>query len=179
MLVDVRPLPGGIDMGWKIVTLGAVVVIGGCLTAAAIERTPKVALDFQLYTTRGKLVTLADYRGKPVVLDFWASWCGPCRSAIPVLERIHQDFKERGVVVLGVNVHDQQSPAQTMQDLGATYPALVGGDDVAKSYGVDSLPTILIIGADGQIIYREKGFSSIMEQRMTEALEKELAKPAP
>ncbi len=166
-------------MGWKIASLGALVVIGGCLTAAAIERGPtKAASDFSLYTTRGKLVHLADLQGKPVVLDFWASWCGPCRSAIPVLERIHQDFKERGVVVLGINVHDQQNPAQTMQDLGATYPALIEGDAVARSYGVEGLPTVLVIGADGQIVYRETGFSSIMEARITEVLEKELAKSA-
>jgi thiol-disulfide isomerase/thioredoxin len=166
-------------MGWKIAALGSLVVIGGCLTAAAIERGPaKTASDFTLYSTRGKMFHLADLQGKPVVIDFWASWCGPCRSAIPVLERIHQDFKERGVVVLGINVHDNQNPAQTMQDLGATYPALIEGDAVAKSYGVEGLPTVIVIGADGQVLYRETGFSSIMEARIGEVLEKELARSA-
>ena len=166
-------------MRWKITAIGALAVIGACFAAAAIERTPKVATDFSLYTTRGKLVSLSDYRGKVVVLDFWASWCPPCRAAIPVLDRVHQEFKERGVVVLGINAHESQDPAQTMQDLGGSYPALVAGDEVAKTYGVDGLPTILVIGADGQIVYREKGFSSIMEQRIGEVLEKELAKASP
>jgi thiol-disulfide isomerase/thioredoxin len=167
-------------MGWKIASLGVLVVIGGCLTAAAIERPMRstVAPDFTLYTTRGKAVHLAALRGKPVVIDFWASWCGPCRSAIPVLERIHQDFKERGVVVLGVNARDPQNPAQTMQDLGATYATLVEGDSVAQTYGVEGFPTVIVVGVDGQIIYRETGFSSIMEARIGEVLEKELGKAA-
>ena len=163
-------------MGWKLVAFGAVIVIGAGLTAAALDGTPKNAADFALYSTRGKQFTLSAQRGKVVVLDFWAGWCPPCRSAIPVLERIHQEYKDRGVTVLGVNVRDTENPATTMQDLGATYPALIGGDEVAKNYGVDGLPTILVIDAEGNIAYREKGFSSIMEKRIGEVIERELAK---
>lgn len=78
--------------------------------------------------------------------------------------------------MLGVNVNDDQNPAQSMQDLGATYMGLVGGDDVAREYGVEGLPTILVIDGDGQIVYREKGFTPIMEKRVSEVLEKELSK---
>ncbi len=163
-------------MVWKLVGIGAVVIVGAAFTATALDRTPKMAHDFRLYTTRGKSVALSDYRGKPVVVDFWASWCGPCRTAIPALERIHQEYKERGVVVLGVNVNDDQNPAQSMQDLGATYTGLVGGDDVAREYGVEGLPTILVVDSEGQIVYREKGFTPIIEKRVSEVLEKELAK---
>lgn len=163
-------------MVWKLVGVGAVVVVGAAFTAAALDRTPRMAHDFRLYTTRGKSVALSDYRGKPVVLDFWASWCGPCKIAIPALDRIHQEYKERGVVVLGVNINDEQNPAQTMQDLGGSYTALVGGDDVAREYAVESLPTIIVIDAEGQIVYREKGFTPIMEKRVSEVLEKELSK---
>ena len=165
-------------MGWKLATFGAVVVIGAGITAAALDSTPKAASDFTLFSTRGKKITLSACRGNVVVVDFWASWCPPCRAAIPVLERIHQEYKERGVKVLGVNVHDNQDPAVTMLDLGATYPALVGGDEVAKAYGADSLPTILVIDGEGNIVFREKGFSSIMEKRIGEVIDKELAKAA-
>ncbi len=165
-------------MAWKLVTFGAVVVIGAGLTAAALDTTPKAASDFALMSTRGKQFTLSKNRGSVVVVDFWASWCPPCRAAIPVLERIHQEYKERGVKVVGVNVHDNQDPAASMLDLGATYPALVGGEEVAKAYGAESLPTIVVIDGDGNIVYREKGFSTIMEKRIGEVIEKELAKTA-
>jgi thiol-disulfide isomerase/thioredoxin len=163
-------------MVWKLIAFGSVIVIGAAFTAGALDRAPKQAPDFRLFSTRGKSVALSDYRGKIVVLDFWASWCGPCRSAIPALDRIQQDYKERGVTVLGVNSSDNQNPAQTMQDLGATYTALVAGDEVARTYGVESLPTILVIDTEGQIVYREKGFTPIMEKRLSEVLDKELAK---
>jgi thiol-disulfide isomerase/thioredoxin len=161
-------------MGWKLVAFGTVVIIGGALTAAALERTPRIAGDFRLSTTAGRAVTLSALRGKPVVLDFWTSSCRPCLSAIPMLERLHQEYKDRGVQVLGVNVHDTQDPAQTMQDLGASYATLVGGDEVARSYGVEGLPTIIVIDAQGNIIFRENGFSAIIEKRIGETLDKEL-----
>jgi thiol-disulfide isomerase/thioredoxin len=162
-------------MNWKIIACGAVVLIGAGITAAALDRAPKMATDFNLYSTRGKSIHLSDYQGKVVILDFWASWCGPCRMAIPVLERIHQEYKDRGVAVLGINCHDAGSPAQTMAELNATYPALICGDDVARTYNVDAFPTIIIVGADGQILYRDKGFSPLMERHICEVLEKNLA----
>lgn len=165
-------------MGWKLIAFGVVAVIGAAFTARALQQTPQIATDFRLVTTRGDPVTLSDYRGKVVVLDFWASWCQPCRLAIPVLERIHQEFKDRGVVVLGISTRENQNPAPVFADLGATYKTLVAGDEVALNYGVEGLPTVIIIGADGQIAYREKGFSSMMERRISEVLEKELAKIA-
>jgi thiol-disulfide isomerase/thioredoxin len=161
-------------MNWKILACGAAVLIGAGFTAAALDRTPKTASDFVLYSTRGKSFRLSDYRGKVVILDFWASWCGPCRLAIPALERIHQEYKDRGVQVLGINVNDPGNPAQTMVELGATCPALVCGDGVARSYGVDGLPTVVVVGPDGEILFRDKGFSTAMERHICEVLEKHL-----
>lgn len=166
-------------MDAKIVLAGVLVLGSLGFAGFTMLQRPSVAPDFQLYSTRAKLVHLEDLRGKVVVLDFWASWCPPCRMAIPRLEEVHQAAKDRGVVVLGINVHDDKDPAQTMATLGATYTCLVNGDAVSHDYGVKGIPTIMVISPDGEVLFRESGWGSQSQINILKAIEKGLASAQP
>lgn len=126
----------------------------------------------------GDTIALAQFRGQVVVLDFWASWCGPCRAAMPALERIHQRYAREGAVVMGVQVNDQADVAKFKQSMGASYysiPSAGGaGDSVAEQFGVSGLPTIVVVGKDGTILWRKVGWGPSFEGQIVEAIKSEL-----
>lgn len=137
------------------------------------------APDFTLSTRRdsgGKTVSLTQLKGQVVVLDFWASWCPPCRAAIPVLERVHRDYGPRGVAVIGVNVSDSIDPHDFMASMGATYTILVDDGQASRDYRVKSIPTLVVIDKAGNITYRESGFGGRTETEMRHAIDKALAR---
>src|SRR6185295_17908443 len=113
---------------------------------------------FSLKSPDGREVTLESLRGRIVILDFWGTWCVPCRNTMPVLERLHRKFQDRGVTILGVAVADKESdPTAFMKRFGYTYPLLLSGDPVAESYRAVMLPTLYLIGKDGRILHAESG----------------------
>lgn len=116
------------------------------------------APDFSLATLNGKNVRLSDFAGRPVLINFWATWCGPCRAEIPSLEAASRHFGDRAVI-LGVNV--QESPrlvAPYLAELGMTYPVVLDTDaSVSLSYRVRAFPTSFFVDAHGVIIQIEAG----------------------
>lgn len=116
------------------------------------------APDFSLETLDGETVRLSDYAGKPVLINFWATWCGPCRAEIPSLESASRQFENRAVI-LGVNV--QESPtlvAPFVAELDMTYPvALDANASVALVYRVRAFPTSFFVDAHGVIVQIEAG----------------------
>jgi cytochrome c biogenesis protein CcmG/thiol:disulfide interchange protein DsbE len=118
-------------------------------------RAGDVAPDFTLKTLDGRTVSLSDYRGKPVVLNFWASYCHPCREEFPLFrEQLAAD--DGGFVVLGVDVKDIESDAeQFAEKQKATWPIVVDPSSaVAKAYGVAALPQTFFIRPDGTVALR-------------------------
>jgi cytochrome c biogenesis protein CcmG/thiol:disulfide interchange protein DsbE len=137
-------------------------LLAGCSkaphTAKAADVRPakdrKVAPDFALKDAKGATVRLSDYKGKVVLLDFWATWCGPCKIEIPWFMEFQQQFKDRGFTVLGVSMDeggwDDVKPYIEQRKIN--YPILLGDDVVDKAYGgLDSLPTTLLIDRTGKI----------------------------
>jgi thiol-disulfide isomerase/thioredoxin len=115
------------------------------------------APEWKLADPSGKTHTLADYRGRVVVLDFWATWCGPCAKVMPRLEKLQKKYGERGLAVLGVNSFETGDPVALMKKKGITYTLLLKGEELAATYGVTSLPVVYVIGSDGRVLYSHAG----------------------
>jgi len=118
------------------------------------EKDRKPAPDFALKDADGKTVHLSDYKGKVVLLDFFATWCGPCKIEIPWFMDFERQNKNRGFSVLGVSMDDEgwEVVKPFLQDLGVNYRVLIGNDMTAQSYGgVDALPTSFLIDREGRI----------------------------
>ena len=140
-----------------------------------------VAPDFTAYTPEGKPVKLSDYRGKVVILDFWATWCGPCQMSMPHVEKVYQATKNKNVVVLGVCVWDTKDkfdawiPANKSKYSFAFAfdPAGRGADSIArKLYSVSGIPTSYVIDKEGKIATGLVGFGGEDDVRLEVALGK-------
>jgi cytochrome c biogenesis protein CcmG/thiol:disulfide interchange protein DsbE len=123
----------------------------------------KAAPDFALKDVSGNTVKLSDYRGKVVLLNFWATWCAPCKVEIPWFMGFETEYKNRDFAVLGVSLDDDgwDSLKPYLIDHKMNYRVLLGNDDVSKAYGdVDALPTTFIIDRRGNIASTHNGLVS-------------------
>jgi len=119
------------------------------------------APDFSLGTLEGNVVSLSDLHGQVVVINFWATWCTPCRLEMPALEHLHQELGSDGVVVLGVNTTHQDSPsaaADFVEERELTFPILLDVENIAGSaYEVQATPTTFVIDREGVIRFIQIG----------------------
>jgi thiol-disulfide isomerase/thioredoxin len=122
-----------------------------------------VAPDFELAALDGKSLKLSDLRGKAVLLNFWATYCGPCKIEMPWFVELQKQYGPQGFQIIGVAM-DDASPediAKFAKEMGVNYPILLGKDSVAESYGgVSVLPTTFFLDRDGKLIAREFGLRS-------------------
>ena len=156
--------------------LGVVLLaaLSGCRSRQAVP-----APDFTLKDLSGKTVHLADFRGHPVMLDFWATWCGPCRLSIPLVQKFYETHKDKGLIVLGINVDEDPSGVYPfVQRFQMTYPILyAGGSPVSDALGVEGIPTFILLDAQGRIVRRFEGFSMDMPEAWAYELQR-LSTPA-
>jgi peroxiredoxin len=160
---------------------GLCVVVGGFLIWTACSNIPeagfgprsvkaavkpdkdrKTAPEFALKDSNGQTVHLADYKGKVVLLDFWATWCGPCKVEIPWFIEFEQQFKDRGFAVLGVSMDEDGWDAVKpyIEDHKINYRVMLGNEQLSDIYGgLDSLPTTLLIDRQGKIASVHIGLS--------------------
>jgi peroxiredoxin len=147
--------------------LAAAFSLAGCSKASqksAAQGNSKLELapEFKLQDSNGQTVRLSDYKGKVVLLDFWATWCGPCKVEIPWFMDFEKEFKDRGFTVLGVSMDEDgwKVVKPYMADMKMNYPVLLGNDDVSAKYGgLDSLPTTLLIDRGGHIVSKHIGIT--------------------
>ena len=131
------------------------------------------SLNFSLPLTDGRNVTLSSYRGKVVILNFWATWCPPCRNEMPSMETLYQRFKNRGLELLAVNLgEDKAAVQQFIRNNKYTFPVLL--DSVQKTgrqYGISAIPASYIIDREGKIIARVVGSISWDDPKIFTAFE--------
>jgi peroxiredoxin len=125
---------------------------------AAAPMTP--APDFTLRTLEGKNLRLKEQRGQVVLVNFWATWCAPCRQEMPKLNALYDKYKGSGFVLLGVNVDDDARNAATVAGkLGVTFPVLFDTDkNVSKLYDLNSMPSTVLIDRDGRVRFLHRGY---------------------
>jgi peroxiredoxin len=136
----------------------------------------KAAPAFTLKSVDGKTVSLDDYKGKAVLVNFWATWCGPCKVEMPWLIDLQKKYAAQGFTVLGIS-EDDGSPknvADFASKIGVNYPVLMATDGVSHAYGgIDYLPTSYYIGRDGKVVTEIGGL--ISKQEMESNIQKILA----
>jgi len=138
----------------------AVVASASCGHSGPVERAN---LNFTLKDMNGRDVRLSDFAGKPMLINFWATWCGPCQLEAPEYSDLAMKYKDRGLVVLGISVGDSPSEIQQFaKEFKVTYPLLVGADreDVSAAFGLgDGIPMTVFINARGEIHGRLEGLA--------------------
>ncbi len=147
--------------------------IGGLLFLSQCGKEKKspvgLAPDFTLKTLDGQEITLSQLKGKVVLLDFWATWCGPCRESIPHLIQLYNDYREKGLELIGVDVDkgDVETVRRFVKSMDIPYPIVVAPDDVVRSYRVNGIPATILIDKEGNIRERITGFSNTIAQELT------------
>ncbi|HPF39707.1 MAG TPA: redoxin domain-containing protein [Phycisphaerae bacterium] len=133
------------------------------------------APDFTLKTPDGKDVRLSELRGNVVVLDFWSTWCIPCKLSMPQLQSLHEKYANKPVRVYALNCWERdRDPVQYMRDMKLTYDLLLKAEDVALDYGVESMPTVFVVGADGAVCFSQAGVTPSLERRIDRAIRRSL-----
>ncbi len=135
--------------------------------SAALPAVGVVAPDFASKSDSGRNVRLSELRGQVVLINFWASWCGPCRQELPLLNKVYGQYHAAGFMLLAVNVDDNRKDADAMlKRLDLRFPILFDvSKNVAKLYGVDTMPATLLIDRDGRVRYVHRGYYSGYEQK--------------
>ena len=152
-------------------------------TPRAADHIGRDAIAFALEDLDGNRVDLQSLKGKVALLDFWASWCGPCVAELPHIEKLHRDFKDRGLVVLGVNNEDVVVAREFVKRKGYTFTTLFDeGSEVTRKYRVSGIPQVFIIDREGIVKWHALGYGPGKEFDLRNAVEKvlkDLNPPAP
>jgi cytochrome c biogenesis protein CcmG/thiol:disulfide interchange protein DsbE len=144
------------------------VVPHGTPDTIAPQSQRKDAPDFTLTDANGKPITLSAYKGKVVLLDFWATWCGGCKIEIPWYIEFDKKYSEQGLAVIGVSMDTdgwasvkpflaKKMDAETGGNIAMQYPVVIGTDDIARQYNLKTLPVTLLIDRDGKIAIAHTG----------------------
>ncbi len=125
------------------------------------------APDFALKSSTGENLRLSEYRGDVVMINFWATWCGPCRQEMPLLDELYSRYQRVGFNLLGVNIDDDSSRAMRMiAELGVSFPVLFDTrKEVSKLYDVDAMPVTILVDREGKIRYIHQGYKPGYEEK--------------
>jgi peroxiredoxin len=162
----------------KILAAGAAFILASPLSAHAILGKGSPAPPVKVVTTSGQHVTLANYKGYVLVMDFFATWCGPCKKSIPHLVALNGTYRKQGLQILGLSADDEGDSADVKEfisDKKINYPVAMASEDLLADYGVRSLPTLYVINKKGIVVEKYQGFNDEMAGSMETLIKKLLA----
>jgi peroxiredoxin len=147
--------------------LGAILVIFTVSTLAASSLQGQVAPDFVLRSATGENLRLSEYRGDVVLINFWATWCGPCRQEMPLLDDLYGRYQRVGFNLLGVNIdEDSRRAMQMVQELGVNFPVLFDENkEVSKLYEVEAMPVTILVDREGIVRHIHHGYKPGYEEK--------------
>jgi len=134
--------------------------------SAQAENLSGAAPDFTLRSNLGKNLRLEDFRGEVVMLNFWASWCGPCRQEMPLMDEIYKKYKKLGFTILAVNVDEDSADADRfLKSVPVSFPVLYDNDSkTSELFDIDAMPTTVMIDRDGNKRFLHRGYKSGYEE---------------
>jgi len=141
--------------------------------------TGDVLTDMALPDREGQERVIEEFRGKLVLLDFWASWCPPCKQSMPGIEALHNEFKDAGLLVIGVSIDADEEIVAAKEYLDEekfTYLQLFDGSDFSEDLGLRSIPHVILLDGDGRVVYQHTGASPKAEKKLRKAIEQNLPK---
>lgn len=138
----------------------AAAVAAAVLALPTLALTPSAAPNFELAAMVGNTVNLSQYKGQVVMINFWATWCGPCRQEMPLLEQLYKKYKPMGFTMLGINVEPDSSGAtEWLKATPVTFPILFDTESkVSKLYAVSGMPSTVIVDRKGQVRFLHRGY---------------------
>jgi thiol-disulfide isomerase/thioredoxin len=133
------------------------------------QSSSDLAFDFTLKTLDGQDITLSQLKGKVVLLDFWATWCAPCRESIPHFIQLYKDYRGNGFEMIGMSVDkgDEEGVRRFIQSMEIPYPTVIVPEEVVRNYRVAAIPTTFLIDKEGKIRERIIGFNRTIAQQIT------------
>jgi peroxiredoxin len=154
-------------MNMKNILLGLGFGIFAATSLASSGLTGQSAPDFALKSSSGENLRLSEFRGDVVMVNFWATWCGPCRQEMPLLDELYTRYQRVGFSLLGVNIDDNSSKAMNMvSELGVSFPVLFDAHkEVSKLYEVEAMPVTILIDREGTVRYVHHGYKPGYEDK--------------
>lgn len=153
--------------GLKVLSLALLMGLFAAKGLATSGLAGQPAPDFALKSAEGSNLRLSEYRGDVVLINFWATWCGPCRQEMPLLDDLYQRYERVGFRLLGVNIDDDSGRAmQMVQDLGVSFPVLFDEKkEVSRLYQVEAMPVTLLVDREGTIRHVHLGYQPGYEDK--------------
>ncbi|MDH3532585.1 MAG: TlpA family protein disulfide reductase [Gammaproteobacteria bacterium] len=153
-------------MNVKNTLFGLLLSVIAVTSLAASGLTGQPAPDFALKSSSGENLRLSEYRGDVVMINFWATWCGPCRQEMPLLDELYSRYERVGFNLLGVNIDDDSRKAMNMvAELGVKFPVLFDArKEVSKLYAVDAMPVTVLVDREGTVRHVHQGYKPGYEE---------------
>ncbi len=148
----------------RLYVIALIVMLASVAATADVKQA--AAPDFALKSASGENLRLSELRGEVVMINFWASWCGPCRQEMPLLDELYRQYSPMGFTILGVNVEEDSSKArQMLKDIPVDFPVVFDNKStVSKLYDVVAMPSTVLVDRDGNIRYLHRGYKPGYEE---------------